>query len=305
MTKYILKRIGMAVLTVFIIITLTFFLMHAVPGGPFDGEKAVPPAVMDALNAKYGFDKPVPEQYVNYLGKLLQGDLGVSLKKKGLTVNELIAPQFKISAKIGGLSAVFALLLGIPLGAFAAVNRGKFWDKLIMIFATASVSIPGFVLAALLMIIIGVNSPVLPVSWDNTLAAYVLPVIAIMVYPCAYITRLMRSSMLDVLDQDYIRTARAKGVMPFPVLFKHSLRNAIMPIITYMGPMITYILLGSFAVETVFSIPGLGRSFIDAALNRDYFLIMGTTIFLAALMVGMNLVVDLLYTVVDPRIKLS
>lgn len=305
MTKYILKRIGMAVLTVFIIITLTFFLMHAVPGGPFDGEKAVPPAVMDALNAKYGFDKSVPEQYVNYLGKLLQGDLGVSLKKKGLTVNELIAPQFKISAKIGGLSAVFALLLGIPLGAFAAVNRGKFWDKLIMIFATASVSIPGFVLAALLMIIIGVNSPVLPVSWDNTLAAYVLPVIAIMVYPCAYITRLMRSSMLDVLDQDYIRTARAKGVMPFPVLFKHSLRNAIMPIITYMGPMITYILLGSFAVETVFSIPGLGRSFIDAALNRDYFLIMGTTIFLAALMVGMNLVVDLLYTVVDPRIKLS
>lgn len=304
MAKYILKRIGMALLSIFIVTTLTFFLMHSVPGGPFVGDKAVPVKVLAALNAKYGFDQPVFTQYLKYLGGLTRFDFGVSLKQKGVAVTSIIFPRFALSFKIGITAAILAVIIGVPLGSLAAVNRGKTLDRVIMVLATASVSIPSFVLASLLMLWLG-GKMGLPVSFNGSFAGYILPVISMMLYPTAYITRLMRSSMLDVLDQDYIRTARAKGVLPRRVLFKHSLRNAILPVLTYMGPMLAFIILGSFAVETVFSVPGLGRSFVQSALNRDYFLIMGTTIFLAMIMIFMNLIIDILYTLVDPRVSLG
>ncbi len=305
MLKYFAKRIAFAVVTIWVITTVTFFLMHMVPGGPFLSEKAPSPEVLEAMEKKYGLDKPLSVQYKNYLKNIVKGDLGVSYKRKGRSINEIISEKFPVSAKVGGIAIVVALLVGIPLGSVAALKRGKWLDKTIMVIATAGISIPAFVVATLAMFYFGVELKWLPTFGLNTPLHYVLPVASLALYPTAYISRLMRSSLLDVIEQDYIRTARAKGVSQFFILFKHALRNALIPVITYLGPLTATILTGSFVIEKIFTIPGLGGEFVNSITGRDYPMIMGVTIFYATLIVIMNLVVDILYCVTDPRIKLK
>lgn len=305
MTKYVIKRIFMAVVTIWAVATITFFLMNMVPGGPFLSEKAISPQAQAALEAKYGLDKPLPQQYITYIKGASHGDFGDSLKQRGRTVMGIIKMKFPVSARVGAVSIVLALLVGIPLGCIAALKRGKLLDNVISVIATGGIAVPSFVICTLLMYFFGVKLKLLPTfglaSWKH----YVMPVISLSLYPTAYIMRLMRSSMLDILGQDYMRTARAKGVNQFKSVFKHALRNAILPVITYVGPLTAYTLVGSFVVEKIFTIPGLGSEFIGSITSRDYTLIMGTTIFLATIMVIMNVLVDIVYKIVDPRIKLN
>ncbi len=301
---YILKRFLMAVLTIFLVIAITFFVMHAIPASPFSSEKAKSDAVIAALEAKYGFDKPVPVQFVNYLKNILRGDFGLSTKWVGSTVIDLIKDGFSYSAKLGLGAAALAIVLGIVLGAVAALNRGKMIDKVVQVVTTALVSMPSFVIATLLLIIFALKLGWLP-TMANQSGGMILPTLSLSLYPMAYITRLERSSMLDVLGQDYIRTARAKGVKNSKVIFKHALKNALGPVVTYAGPMIASILTGSMVVENIFSVPGLGRLFVNSMLRTDYMMIMGVTIFLAVLIVTMNFIADIVYKLLDPRIDLS
>ena len=305
MLKYTIKRIAYALITIWIIITITFFLMYLVPGGPFLIEKAPSPEILKAMQIKYGLDKPLIVQYKNYLVNVAQGDLGYSIKRKGQLIAQIIGEKFPVSAKLGGFAIITAILFGIPLGSVAALKRGKWLDKTIMVVSTAGVSIPAFVVATALMVYLGVYLKILPTYGLKTPLHYIMPVFSLALYPMAYISRLMRSSLLDVIGQDYIRTAKAKGVSSFFVLFKHALRNALIPVITYIGPLTAGILTGSFVIEKIFTIPGLGREFITSITGRDYPVIMGVTIFFASLIVLMNLMVDLLYVAVDPRIKLK
>lgn len=305
MLKYILKRVGLAIVTIWAVATLTFFLMNLVPGGPFLSEKAVSPAAMAALEAKYGLDKPLGEQYITYMTDALHGDFGDSLKQRGRSVMSIILTKFPVSAKVGGVAIIVSLCLGVPLGCFAAIHRGKFLDNFISVIATCGIAVPSFVICTVLMYFLGVNLKLLPTYGLTSWKHYIMPVISLSFYPTAYIMRLMRSSMLDVLGQDYMRTAKAKGVSEQKRIFKHALRNAILPVITYLGPMIAYTLTGSFVVEKIFTIPGLGGEFIGSINSRDYTVIMGTTIFLATIIVIMNVVVDIIYKLVDPRIKLK
>lgn len=302
---YIAKRIGLAIVTIWAVATITFFLMNMVPGGPFLSEKAISPQATAALEAKYGLDKPLFQQYLTYIGDALHGDLGDSLKQRGRTVMDIISTKFPVSARVGGISVLVALTLGIPLGCIAALKRGKFLDSLISVVATCGIAVPSFVICTVLLYFFGVKLGVLPTLGIGTWKHYIMPVMALSFYPTAYIMRLMRSSMLDVLGQDYMRTAKAKGVSGFVSLFKHALRNAILPVVTYVGPMLAYTVTGSFVVEKIFTIPGLGGEFIRAINGRDYTLIMGTTIFLATLIIVMNVAVDIVYKIVDPRIKLK
>lgn len=300
---YILKRILLAVATIWVVITITFFLMHAVPGGPFIGEKAISKEAQAALEAKYGLDKPLLEQYTTYLGDIVtKFDFGPSLKQRGRSVINIILTGMKTSAKLGLIAAAGAAATGIILGAVAALRRNKFIDKVIMVITTAFVSMPSFIMGSLLLILISVNLKWLPANGSTT-QGLILPVITLMLYPLAYITRLTRSSMLDVLGQDYIRTARAKGVSGRNVIYGHAVKNALIPVITYIGPMLAFIVTGSMVVEQIFAVPGIGRQFISSITNRDYTMIMGTTIFLASLIVIMNLISDILYKVVDPHIE--
>lgn len=305
MGKYITKRILLAIVTAFVVATVTFFVMNMIPGGPFLSEKAVTPAAQKALEAKFGLDKPRSEQYVTYLNDLMHGDLGVSLKKRGRTVNQIIATKFPVSARLGGMAIVIAFCVGVPLGSYAAFHRGKMIDNLIILFSTAGIAIPSFLSATLLMYILSAKLQLLPSKGLDTPACYIMPIIALSLYPTSYISRLMRSSMLDVMGQDYMRTARAKGVSQVRSIFKHALRNAILPVVTYLGPLMAQLMTGSFIVEKIFTIPGLGYEFVGSITSRDYPLIMGTTIFLAVLLITMNVIVDILYAVIDPRIKLK
>jgi len=300
-TKYIIKRILLAVLTVFVICAITFFLMHAVPGGPFNREKALSEATIAALNARYNLDKPEGQQFILYLKNLLHGDFGVSLKN-GREIKAIIGESFPISAKLGIFAMIVALFLGTVFGSTAALMRNKLPDRIIVFLSTLFTAVPSFILATLLLLVFCIQLKLIPV-WDANSHSYLLPVIALSAYPMAYITRLSKTSMLDALSQDYIRTARAKGVSKFKMIFKHALRNSLIPVITYAGPQIAYIITGSMVIETIFTIGGLGSKFVSAITNRDYTMIMATTIFLASLMVIANLICDLLYKLVDPRIK--
>ena len=300
---YLLKRLGMAILTIFIVIALTFFIMHAIPASPFSSEKARSNATIAALEAKYGFDKPVIVQFYNYVVNLLRFDFGLSTAWVGKTVQELISDSFAYSAKIGLTAAVFALVLGVIFGALAALTRGKWPDKVIQVVTTALVSMPSFVVASLLLLIFALRLKMFPTMGSQP-GGLVLPIISLALYPMAYTTRLERSAMLDVLGQDYIRTARAKGLIRTKVIFKHALKNALGPVVTYAGPMMAYILTGSMVVENIFAVPGLGRLFVNAMLRTDYMMIMGVTIFLAVLIVTMNLLSDIAYKILDPRINL-
>ena len=302
MLYYILKRILLAILTIWIVITVTFFVMHAVPGGPFMGEKALSKEAQAALEAKYGLDKPLFEQYATYLKDIVtRFDFGPSLKQRGRQVIDVITDGMKTSAKLGLIAAFGAAIVGIVLGAVAALRRNKLIDKIIMVITTAFVSMPSFIMGSFLLVVFAVMLRWVPAN-GSTAAGLILPIITLGLYPMAYITRLTRSSMLDVLGQDYIRTARAKGVPKRRIIFGHALKNSLIPVITYFGPMLAFIVTGSMVVEQIFAVPGVGRQFVSSIINRDYTMIMGTTIFLASLIVIMNLISDLLYKVVDPRI---
>lgn len=302
---YILKRLLLAVLTVWLVITITFFVMRAVPGGPFLGEKAVSEAAIKALEAKYGMDKPLFVQYLTYLKDIVTGlDFGPSLKQRGREVIDIISDGLRVSAKLGVIAAFSAAIVGIVLGSAAALRRNTILDKVIMVLTTACVSMPSFIMGALLLVLFCVQFHLLPANGSTT-AGLILPVITLALYPMAYITRLTRSSMLDVLGQDYIRTAKAKGVSGPRIIFGHALKNSLIPVLTYFGPMLAYIVTGSLVVEQIFAVPGIGRAFITSITGRDYPLIMGTTIVLATLIVIMNLITDILYKVVDPRITLE
>ena len=305
MPKYILKRAIMSLITAFLVATLTFFVMNMVPGGPFLSEKAVTPQAQAAMEAKYGLDKPLFQQYTTYMTGILKGDLGLSIKKRGRTVSQIIGTKFPVSAKVGGLALILAVCTGIPLGAVAAFNRGKFIDNLLVVLSTAGIAIPSFLSSTILIYIFTTKLKWLPSLGLKDAQSYIMPVVALALYPTFYMARLMRSSMLDVMGQDYMRTAKAKGVTTFKAIFKHALRNAILPVITYLGPLLAALMTGSFIIEKIFNIPGLGSEFVSSITSRDYPMIMGTTIFLAVFIIIMNLFVDIAYAIVDPRIKLK
>ena len=302
--SYILKRIVMAVFTLWAVITITFFVMHAVPGGPFTREKAISAEAQAALNAKYGLDTPLFEQYTTYLVDALHGNFGPSIKQRGRQVTDIILDGMKTSAKIGIIALIIATFFGILFGSLAALRRNTIFDRLIMIMTTAFVSMPSFIMGSLLLIIFCKDLGWLPAN-GAAKGGLILPIVTLALYPMSYITRLTRSSMLDVLGQDYIRTARAKGVSERDVIVHHALKNSLIPVITYFGPELAYIVTGSLVVEQIFAVPGIGRYFVNSITGRDYTLIMGTTIVLATLIIIMNLVSDILYKIVDPRITLG
>ena len=311
MGKYFAKRFGMALLTILLVACLTFLLMNAVPGSPWLSEKSPSEATIAALNAKYGMDKPVNVQLYMYLKNILHGDFGVSLKmQKNREVLSIIKEMFPVSAKVGAIALAWAVLIGVPLGCLAAFKRGKMTDSILRVICTLGISMPSFVVASILLVVFagGLSSfKLFPTIFDASQGwrAYVLPCFALGFYPMCYTARQTRSAMLDSLNQEYIKTAKAKGLKNDKIIFKHALRNALIPVITYLGPQVAFTLCGGFVVESVFSIPGLGRYFVQSIQNRDYPVIMGTTIFLASFIILMNLVVDLLYKVADPRINLT
>ena len=303
MGKYIFKRVLLAIVTIFIVCFITFFTMNAIPGGPFAGEKAKSPEVQAALEKRFNLDKPVGEQFVIYMKNLLHGDFGISAKTCR-EISETIGSKFSVSAKLGIMAVLLAVFLGVVFGSIAALQRNRWPDRVIIFLSTLFTSLPSFVLGSFLLVIFSVKLGWVR-AWSPTNQNLVLPVIALAMYPAAYITRLTKTSMLDVMGQDYVRTARAKGVAQWKVLFVHTLRNALIPVVTYLGPMIAGVLTGSLVVEQIFTIGGLGAEFVQSITNRDYPMIMGVTIFLAVFMVTMNLLTDIVYKLIDPRINLD
>ncbi len=304
MFRYALRRFITSIVTIFMVITFTFFLMQAVPGGPFLGD-TVNPEVSQRLLEKYGYDQPIMQQYVRYMGALVQGDLGNSMiDKAGTAVTEIIGEYFPVSAKIGGIAILFVILLGIPLGVAAAVKHNSLFDRFFTFSASLFVSVPSFIMTVAVMLIFGAWLRLLPVAYLEDWKSYILPVFGMAMNPLFGIARLTRTTMLDITGQDYIKTARAKGLSTFKVMMKHALRNALIPVVTSIAPMIAGILTGSFVVEKVYAIAGIGKYYISSIGSRDYPLIMGTTVFFAVLLIFCNYLVDLLYGVIDPRIKL-
>ncbi len=317
MLKFIFKRIFTGLITLFLVITITFFLLHKLPGDPFESEKAIPPQVKANLMVKYGMDKPIGIQYVNYLKNVAKGDLGISMKEKGRTVNSVIKTSFPVSADLGIRALIFGLIFGIPLGIIAALNRGKKLDYSSMIIAVIGISVPSFVIAGILQLYavdvhkaILINKLHLPLGkilltgWDMP-SKKILPVIALGFFSVAEVARLMRSKMIEIMDQDYIKLAIAKGVKPINIILKHALRNAMLPIITVISPSIAAILTGSFVIETMFSIGGLGKYYIGSIVDRDYTMVLGVTVFYSAFLILMMIIMDILYALVDPKIKLE
>lgn len=306
MFKYIVKRLLLGIFTLFILATIVFFGMKAMPGSPFSRDnKAIPAATMEALNKKYGLDKPVSEQYVVYMKNVIHGDFGVSISKKGQSVTEIIKARLPVTAKLGVIAFVVSMVVGITLGVISALTNKQCVNSLITILATIGVSVPGFLLAMLMMILLAVNLKLLPVVGLETPASYIMPVLALSFSPISTITRLTRSSLRDVMGSDFITLARSKGTKESMVVIKHGLKNALLPVITYAGPMFAGMITGSLVIETLFSIPGIGREFTTSISNRDYTLCMGLTILLGALVIIMTLVSDVVSAMVDPRIKVN
>ena len=305
MLRYALRRLVTSVVTLILVILLTFFLMQAVPGGPFLGDN-VSPEVTEKLLEKYGYDQPVLVQFKNYMVNLLQGDMGESMvTKAGEPVTNVIASYFPVSCKLGLIALALAVFLGIPLGLLAAVKHNSIFDRCFIFIASLFVSVPSFIMATVSMLVCVVWLAVLPVAYLESWKSYILPVFSMAIYPMCNIGRLTRTTMLDVVGQDYIMTAQAKGLSSPKLYIKHALRNALIPVVTSLGPMIAGILTGSFTIEKVFAINGIGKYFISSINARDYTLIMGTTIFFGAILIACNYVVDLLYGVIDPRIKMD
>lgn len=305
MFSYIVRRLLASLLTLFVIVTITFFLMHTVPGGPFVGEKPLSKVALENLNRKYGLDKPLIVQYGNYLKNAFKGDLGTSLTKIGQSVSGTIIRAFPVSFRLGIFSMFISTTIGVLFGIVAALKHGKLADRTVMVAATLGIAVPSFVVATVSIIIFSVKLRLLPAYGFDSFAQYIMPGFALSFSSLSFMARLMRSSMLDVIHQDYIKTARAKGVSRSIIIFKHALRNAIIPIVTYIGPLAAAILTGSFVVEKIFNIPGLGRYFVESITQRDYPTILGVTIFYGAFLIAMNFLVDLSYGVIDPRIKIQ
>lgn len=304
MLKYIVKRVLTSIITIWAVVTIVFFLVRMMPGGPFEGEKIT--AEMKAvLNEKYGLDKPVGEQYTIYMKNLLKGDFGQSMKYKGRKVIDTITSGFPKSAKVGAISIVFSVVVGILLGVVAALYADKLPDRIAMLLATLGITIPSFVIGSLLIFTFSVNLKILPTTGISTPKHYIMPVIALSGSSMAFITRLIRNKFIDVLKSDYIRTAKAKGLSGRTVIFKHALRNSLIPVVTYLGPLTAAVLTGSFVVERIFAIAGLGSEFTSTITNRDYTALLGVLAFYCTFIVVCNLLVDLIYVVVDPRIKLE
>lgn len=304
MAKYIFKRILISLVTIFAVVTVTFFLIRLMPGGPFDGEKMTP-EIKANLNEKYGLDQPLSKQYTMYMGNLLKGDMGESMVFKGRSVNENIAYSFPTSAKLGGVTIVVSVVVGVLLGIIAALKAGKWPDKICMLISTLGITIPSFVIGTTLIYIFTLKLRILPATGFYGAENYIMPVLALAGSSIAFITRLTRSRLADILQSDFIRTARAKGLSKKVIIVKHALRNALIPIVTYLGTLTAGILTGSFVVEKIFAIPGLGNEFVLSVTNRDYSALLGITVFYCTLIIVCNLIVDILYGIIDPRIKLE
>ena len=305
MFKYVLKRVLIGFVTLFVLGSATFFLMKATPGSPVNGERFKSKEAQELAIIRYGLDRPVFEQYTMYLNNLAHGDLGESYVKEGVYVDKTIADTFPVTARLGGVAFLFALVVGITLGTTAALSKRKWVNNVCMFVATIGVSVPSFLLSMFLIIIFGVELRLLPFVVLRTPANYVLPIIALSLYPISMIARLTRSSMLEVMKQDYIILARSKGTSYKMVVIKHALKNAMLPVVTYAGPAFAFMLTGSFVVETIFSIPGTGKEFVSNISNRDYQMIMGLTLFLGALIITFNIITDIVAAMIDPRIKLK
>lgn len=305
MKKYLLKRLVMSVITLWAIVTITFILMHSVPGNPFAKEGKMPKVVYENLQKKYGLDKPLSQQYVIYLKNLLKGDFGDSMKSRVETVNEMIARGFPVSAYLGVEALLIALIFGPALGALAALYQNKLPDYLSMIVAIIGISVPSFIMGTVLIQFVARNIGWVPIGGWGEFRHTVLPAVALALMPLAYTARLMRSSMLEVLGQDYIKTAKSKGITKSAVILKHAVRNAILPIASVLGTLVSNLLVGSFVIEKIFGIPGLGSFFVKSIVSRDYTLIMGTTIFYSIILIVMLLLVDIAYIFIDPRIRLT
>ncbi|PAV31464.1 peptide ABC transporter permease [Virgibacillus profundi] len=305
MAKYLLKRLVYIIVSLFFIITITFFLMQAAPGSPFASERALTPALEAQMNEAYGLNEPIHVQYFNYLFSAFQFDFGPSIKYVGQDVTEIIARSFPYSLILGVEAILIALSIGVLLGVIAAVKHNKFGDYTAMVIAVLGISVPSFIMATILQYIFAIKLQALPIARFESFAHTILPAVALATTPLAFIARLMRSSMLDVLHSDYIKTAKSKGLSERVVTYKHALRNAILPVVSYLGPLVVSILTGSFIIEKIFGIPGLGNEFVVSVTNRDYTVIMGTTVFFSVLLLVSILLVDLLYGLVDPRIKVT
>lgn len=305
MFKYLLKRLAYIFISLFFIITLTFFLMQAAPGGPFASERKLPPKLEEQMNEAYGLNDPIHVQYIDYLTRVAKWDFGPSFKYVGQSVNDIISRSFPYSLILGLESILLALSIGILLGVIAALYHNKFPDYTAMVIAVLGISVPSFVLAAVLQYVFAYKLQVLPIAKFDSFAHTILPAVALAATPLAFIARLMRSSMLEVLSSDYIKTAKAKGLGARVTIYRHGIRNAILPVVSYLGPLVVGILTGSFIIETIFAIPGLGREFVTSVTNRDYTVIMGTTVFYAVLLLFSILLVDIIYSLIDPRIKLG
>jgi len=305
MLSFIVKRIFSTVITIFVVITITFFLMRLMPGGPFSSEKKQTAQALENLNIKYGLDKPVFVQYTLYLKRLSHGDLGPSMQYEGRTVNSIIAYSLPVSARLGVISMIFAMLVGVYMGIVAALNQGKWQDKLCMLIATVGITVPSFVIATLLIYVFAVKLHIFNAIGLSSPKDYILPAIALGGSAMAFVARLGRSALLDVVRQDYIRVARAKGLSKNVVIYKHALRNSLIPIVTYIGPLLAGVLTGSFVIEGLFGIPGMGREFIASIGNRDYTVLLGFVVLDATFLIVANLLVDILYAVIDPRIKIE
>lgn len=310
MLNYIFRRLAAGFITVFFIATATFAAMHLVPGDPLMGNKAMSKEIRANLERRYGLDKPVMEQYVVYITNMAKGDFGISFTQQNRTVNDIVASHFPISAILGVLAVLIAALGGILYGSLAAILRGKWSDRIIMFLVILGVSVPSFVFAALGQFALSTLNKlagfeVLPIGGWGTFSHMILPALVLGLGTMAFLTRLMRSSLLEIVHQDYIRTAKAKGLPPIRIFFSHQLRNAILPVITYLGPAIATITTGGFVVESVFAIPGLGRYFVQAVQQLDYTVIMGLTVFYGAFLVFMVIAVDIIYGLIDPRISVA
>lgn len=306
MAKYILKRIALAIVTIWAVITITFVLMHSVPGNPFATEnRKIPENIMENLMKKYGLDKPKSEQYIMYLKNIARFDFGESMKQDSETVNQIIARGFPVSARLGVQAIIIALIFGPALGAIAALYQNKAPDYISMIISIIGVSVPSFVLGSFFVQFIASKVDWIPISGWGEFRHAILPSIALALMPLAQFARLMRSSMLEVLGQDYIKTAKSKGISRFAVIMKHAIRNAILPVVSILGTTISNLVAGSFVIEKIFGIPGLGQFFTTSVFNRDYTLIMGVTVFYAMVLIAMMLLVDVAYTLIDPRIRLT
>lgn len=301
----IIKRALWSIPVLWIVATLTFMMVRIVPGGPFDADKNLPPEIVANLNAKYYLDRPVTEQYGRYMLRLAQGDLGVSYKYVNRTVNDILANALPVSIQLGGLGLILAIVIGIPLGTFAALHRGRSADVVSMLIATTGISVPSFLVGALLIFVFGIWLKLLPVALWESPRSMILPALTLAASPAAYLARLTRASVLEILEKDWVRTARSKGLSYNKTVIKHVLRNALVPVVTVLGPLTAILITGSFIVEFIYAIPGMGRFFITAVGNRDYDLIMGTTLVFGVLLIITNTIVDILYTVLDPRMRIE